>query len=414
MITEELLKKYLSGNCTAAEQQQIAEWYASFDSQPPYFEDDKSPEAKALKERTKATIQSIIASHTLPDTDTPATLSVNISSRDKVRKSMFIYAGMAAAVLIVLMAGIYWVFFNRVSSQKEIAQKASSSSEAVVITPGANKAMLTLADGSVIVLDSAQNGVLVEQGNTNVIKNSNGELVYKTVGNKHPGNYRDAVTYNMLSTPRGGQFMLTLPDKSKVWLNAASSIKYPTVFAGNERRVEITGEAYFEIEKDPNKPFRVDILLPTGKGGSVEVLGTHFNINAYNDESSIKTTLLEGKVKVTPTIGSQLAARSSKLLSPGQQAQLNSHDEIKVVNNADIEATMAWKNGLFQFDDVTIQAVLNQVARWYDVEVVYERDVSKDRFRGKIYRNTDIAKLLKILELSGAHFKIEGKRIIVQ
>jgi ferric-dicitrate binding protein FerR (iron transport regulator) len=414
MVTEELLKKYLAGNCTTAEQERIAEWYASFDDQPPYFEHDKSPEANELKEKTKAAIQSIIASHTLPAANTPTAQPATIVSMHKARKRMFTYTGIAAAVLIVLMAGTYWVFLNRVSSKKEIVQKALSSDTAIAITPGSNKAILTLADGSAIMLDSAQNGALAQQGNVQVVKSNDGELKYLSAADsRQPA----AVAYNRLSTPRGGQFMLTLPDNSKVWLNAASSIKYPTVFTGNERRVEITGEAYFEIEKNPNKPFRVDILLPTGKGGSVEVLGTHFNINAYNDESSVKTTLLEGKVKIINRTSSMPATAGNKapvFLAPGQQAQMNNNDEIKIVNNANIEATMAWKNGLFQFDDVTIQTVLHQVARWYDVEIVYERDVSQDHFRGKIYRNTDIAKLLNILELSGAHFKIEGKRIIVQ
>jgi ferric-dicitrate binding protein FerR (iron transport regulator) len=413
MVTEELLKKYLAGNCSMAERERVAEWYASFDDQPPYFEHDKSPEANALKEKTKAVIQSIIANHTLPAVNPLAVQPVTIISIDKVRKRMFTYTGVAAAVLIVLMAGIYWAFFNKVSPQKEVVQKAPSSNT-VTITPGSNKAILTLADGSAIVLDSAQNGALAQQGNVQVVKSNDGELKYLSAADsRQPA----TVAYNRLSTPRGGQFVLTLPDNSKVWLNAASSIKYPTVFTGNERRVEITGEAYFEIEKNPNKPFRVDILLSTGKGGSVEVLGTHFNINAYNDESSIRTTLLEGKVKIINRTSSTPAIAGNKapvFLAPGQQAQLNSNDEIKIVNNANIEATMAWKNGLFQFDDVTIQTVLHQVARWYDLEIVYERDVSQDRFQGKIYRNTDIAKLLKILELSGAHFKIEGKRIIVQ
>lgn len=418
MVTEELLKKYLAENCTAAEQERIAEWYASFDNQPPYFEYDKSPEANALKEKTKIAIQSIIASHNLSYTNTPV---VHLSTTGKAPKRIFIYTGMAAAILILLMAGIYWVFFNRISSSKEVVQKVSSSKTPVAITPGSNKAILTLADGSAIVLDSAQNGALAQQGNVQVVKSNDGELKYLSAAESQQSS---VIAYNMLSTPRGGQFMLILPDNSKVWLNAASSIKYPTAFTGNERRVEITGEAYFEVAPatlpggKEKKPFIVKMITPSGDGGEVQVLGTHFNVNAYYDEMSIKTTLLEGSVKVSKD-------DQSILIKPGQQASLISSKSNKSpqdlsrpvgiqVQPADIEATMAWKNGLFQFEDVTIQTVMSQVARWYDVEVVYVRDVSQDRFRGKIYRNTDIAKLLNILELSGAHFKIEGKRIIVQ
>lgn len=422
MITEELLKRYLAGNCTAAEQEQIAEWYASFDNQPPYFVLDQSPEANALKEQTKAVIQSLIASHTLQAIHTPAMPPTAVISTYKTPKRMVAYTAIAAAILIVFMGGIFGTFSGQNLSKKELAQQTpSSSNTAVAIMPGSNKAILTLADGSAIVLDSAQNGVLTEQGNAHVVKNSNGELVYKTVDNKPAG----AIAYNKLSTPRGGQFMLTLPDNSKVWLNAASSIKYPTVFAGNERRVEITGEAYFEVAaaaspQSPSgeggvvkTPFIVKIITPSGDGGEVQVLGTHFNINAYNDEGSIKTTLLEGKVKVSGSL-SMAGNQQPVTLKPGEQALITSNHKLEITDDVDLNQVMAWKNGLFQFDDVTIQTVLNQVARWYDVEVVYERDVSKDRFKGKIYRNTDIAKLLNILELSGAHFKIEGKRVIVQ
>jgi ferric-dicitrate binding protein FerR (iron transport regulator) len=197
-------------------------------------------------------------------------------------------------------------------------------------------------------------------------------------------------------------------------LNTASSIHYPTAFNGRERKVEISGEAYFEIAKDPSRPFRVLITAPgkTGAeganwGGEIEVLGTHFNVNAYTDEHAVNTTLLEGSVKVNKG-GRQV------IIKPGEQAQLSKAGAI-TVQQADLEETMAWKSGLFQFDQAaTIETVMRQVARWYDVEVVYTRDVTGDRFQGKMYRDENLSQVLKILEFSGLHFRLEGKKIIVQ
>jgi ferric-dicitrate binding protein FerR (iron transport regulator) len=291
-----------------------------------------------------------------------------------------------------------------------------------------------LADGTTVVLDNASNGMLAQQNNVQVVKSKDGELKYQpamagTMGNR----FRKAgtITYNMLSTPRGGQYMIVLPDGSKAWLNAASSIKYPTAFMGNERRVEITGEVYFEVKPVTSRqvgtgskgeqekiPFVVKIVTPTGNGGEVEVLGTHFNVNAYDDEGAVKTTLLEGKVKVvkreTENGKREKDNEFAAVLKPGEQAVIAAHSPLTIDHSPDLESVMAWKNGLFQFNNVTIETVMRQVARWYDVQVVYERDASKDLFRGKIYRNTDMSQLLKILELSGAHFKIEGKKVIVQ
>lgn len=274
------------------------------------------------------------------------------------------------------------------------------------MAPGTEGAILTLADGKQIILDSAANGSLAVEGRTKVI-NKDGQLVYEI-----EGRVPDALLYNTMTTPKGKQYQLVLADGSKVWLNAASSIRYPTAFAGTERRVEITGEAYFEIAHHADKPFKVSV-----NGMEVQVVGTHFNINAYEDEAAMQTTLLQGSVKITTN-------NHTRILSPGQQAQISttlSHpvqqkpgdENIKVVKDADLDAVMAWKNGYFSFSQTDLQTVMRQIARWYDVEIVYAGTIPDRRFGGEIARNTNASQVLKILEESKVYFRIEGKKIIV-
>jgi len=302
----------------------------------------------------------------------------------------------AAAVLIVFMSSaLYFLVNNNRNNQNanEITTKTSNLKDDVM--PGGDKAMLTLSDGSTIVLDSAGNGILAQQGNTQIIKQQNGELIYNASGE---GNN---FAFNILSTPHGGQYKLTLPDGSKVWLNAASSLKYPTAFSGNSRQVEVTGEAYFEITKDVNRPFKVQVNQM-----EVEVLGTHFNVNGYEDEHIIHTTLLEGRVKINTQEG-------SNFLNPGQQAQLQKSGKIKLINDADLEEIMAWKNGNFQFENADISVVMRQLARWYDVDVEYKGNVSR-HFIGTISRSVNLSQVLTMLEQTGeVKFKIEGRKVIV-
>jgi ferric-dicitrate binding protein FerR (iron transport regulator) len=388
-ISSILLTRYLAGHCTAAEEQQIAEWYASFEELPPYFENENSDAATALKIRAKATIQSII------DKELPHT--------SRVRR-IITYSSVAAAILVLITAGFYWMLLKE-GVKKNTVAKAPVHIDSANILPGANKAVLTLADGSEVVLDNAANGMLAQQNNVQVVKSKDGELKYQS-GNSDG---QTAIAYNMLSTPRGGQYKIALPDGSTVWLNAASSIRFPTAFTGNERKVEITGEAYFEVKKNAAMPF----IVKMNNGTIVKVLGTHFNVNAYDDEEAVKTTLLEGSVKVSAT-GPGSAGSESAILKPGEQISVSHSSQLSQPIPVQTDEVMAWKNGLFQFNNVTIETVMRQVARWYDVQVVYERDVSQELFRGKIYRNAEISQLLTILELSGAHFKIQGKKIIVQ
>jgi transmembrane sensor len=330
-----------------------------------------------------------------------------------------------AAAALLLLTSMIALLTIRPKKQQDITGKGRQPSPVYDAAPGKNGALLTLADGSTIVLDSAANGALAQQGSTQLIKADNGKLTYSP--STSTGAAREETVYNTITTPRGRQFQLILPDGSKVWLNAASSLTYPTAFTGNERKVTLTGEAYFEVTSLPGKtgkkmPFLVDMsTIPGGKvNGTIEVLGTHFNINAYHDETSIRTTLLEGSVKVSPVFSSQLAAHnlsrhsgSSQLLSPGQQAQL-SNDKLSIVTNPDLEAVTAWKNGVFNFHKSDLPAVMRQLSRWYDVEVVYQGAVPGRLFGGEIERNLHLSKVLKILSKMGVQCTIEGKKLIVQ
>lgn len=306
------------------------------------------------------------------------------------------YRWVAAAAILLLIVSSVFVLINRNEKNSTIAKKAQPQLQQDDRLPGGDRAILTLADGSSIVLDSAGNGMLAQQGTTKIIKKEDGQLLYNSSDNA-----TDAVAYNLLQTPRGGQYKITLPDGSKVWLNAASSLKYPVVFSGKERRVEITGEAYFEIAKDATRPFKVQLNQM-----QVEVLGTHFNINSYTDEETVRTTLLEGRVKVT-------AASENKFLQPGQQAQLKPSGNMKIVDDVNLEETVAWKDGNFQFENNDIKSVMRQLARWYDVEVSYQGNISK-HFIGGISRNVKLSQVLSMLQQTGeVRFIIEGKKIIV-
>ena len=275
------------------------------------------------------------------------------------------------------------------------------------IKPGGNQAVLTLADGTKIVLDNAAEGTLTRQGNTTVIKLDDGRLAYnmQTVSKIQT----TKTLYNTLSTPRGGQYCVTLPDGTIVWLNASTSLRFPTAFTGDNRKVEIKGEAYFEVAKNEAMPFIV-----TAGNSEVTVLGTHFNISAYADDKVIKTTLLEGSVKlsVIKQAGSENEAATIKL-QPGQQAQLDAANTLKVVE-ADTEEAIAWKNGYFIFNNEDIESIMQKIVRWYDVKVIYDVNDKNIYFTGDISRAENVSEVLRLLELTETvHFKIEGKTITV-
>jgi ferric-dicitrate binding protein FerR (iron transport regulator) len=325
-------------------------------------------------------------------------------SRDR-RVPMWRWAAAAAAVVIVAVIGVY--VWGRKGSTPEVARVKVYKND---VAPGSNGAVLRLADGSEIVLDSAGNGELSRQGNTKVIKQAGGQLVYQEQGKS------GTVLYNTLSTAKGKQFRMVLPDGSKVWLNSFSSIHYPTSFTGGQRLVEVTGEVYLEVASNAAMPFIVKT-----RQQEIAVLGTRFNINSYEDEPAEKATLLEGMIRVSHASG-QVVLRPGEQASIGRTAAGGASSGGRASTAAPIavaevntEDVVAWKNGFFHFDNADIQTVMRQLARWYDVEVKYNGvPPTTGDFKGEIGRSLTLAQVLKILEQTRVHFRIEeDKRIVI-
>ncbi|MGF6928308.1 transmembrane sensor [Chitinophaga sp. W2I13] len=375
-----------------------------------YTEDTMTPEEfrrwrlMLLDERNTARLESLLAA--LAETDhsafgqdaplkemyanirpvTPLKATGNPPRRLNYRQ----YAWWAAAASLLLLVATGILRWQQPSGKQQLATKYD-------VAPGGSKAVLKLADGSVIALDSVAKRQ-IQLGNATA-QQVNGQLNYA------PSSGGEAAGINVLTTPRGGQFQVVLPDGTRVWLNAASSLSYPTAFTGKERLVEVSGEAYFEVAKDAHKPFRVKI---SNQENYIDVLGTHFNVNAYPDEAAIRSTLLEGRIR--------FSAAQAVVLSPGQQAVLTAGTQTpQVVNGVDTSAVMAWRSGLFNFEGQHLREVMRQLARWYNIEVVYDQEVPDVVFGGKIVRNVSLTQLLKILTDAGIHFRLEpGGKLIIQ
>jgi len=292
----------------------------------------------------------------------------------------------AAAIIIILVGSVFLLFRKtRQGGTAELAQVVAD------LPPGGNKAVLTLANGSTIELDEVQKGVIARQGHSAIVKTAGGELLYEkqdTVA---------AIGYNVITTPRGGQYQVQLPDGTKVWLNAGSSVRFPTAFTGGRREVEMKGEAYFEVVPSARQPF----IVKTGKE-EIKDIGTHFDVNAYDDEPAMRTTLLEGSVEI-----------EGQILHPGQQASIDKNGQLRLIDHADTEEAVAWKNGLFEFNGADITTVMRAIGRWYDVEINYEAQKDSHRFTGQISRNAKASDALQILATSGYHFEIKGKVVTV-
>ncbi len=371
-----LLEKYKAGKCTSEEQMLLRKWFH-------HLGEDETSEL---------TEEDLIAAR--------RSFEKNVAGLTGGWQRTWMPMLAAAAVLVVISAGIYF-YTNYFNGSEETYANVDGQTD---ITPGGNKAVLILADGSRISLTDAKNGELAEQSGMKITKAEDGQLIY-TVSNS--GNSSQPISYNTIETPAGGQYRVNLPDGSKVWLNSASSLRYPVRFIGNERKVQITGEAYFEVASDKTMPFKV-----VSNDQTVEVLGTHFNVMAYPDESSTNTTLLEGSVKI-------VKENKSKVISPGQQAKIQ-NGNIDVVA-VDTEEVTAWKNGYFIFKSEDIQSIMRQICRWYNTEVEYRGDISGKVFGGKISRSRNISDVLEILESTGSlHFTIvngnapgQERRIVV-
>lgn len=378
-----LLEKAASGNITGAEQQVLADGLR---------EVDEASFGELMQQYERIVLQA--GNPGEPD----ALLYERIRDRiAAIEEDVFrpvtwwrTYAAAAAILVLLLAGGAFWYFNQPVTAPGVNNQYAHDEA------PGGNKAVLTLADGTQITLDSARIGALAQQGDVNIVKLDSGQLAYQGTGI-----HGIAMQYNTLTIPRGGQFQLTLPDGTKVWLNSVSSLKYPIAFNGKERVVELQGQGYFEIARQPDKPFRVKV-----RDMEVQVLGTHFDIMAYEDEQAIRTTLLQGAVQVKQ-------GAATRLLRPGQQAVRDNVTRALSVQPADTDKAIAWKSGFFEFDDADLPAILRQISRWYDVELIDETKGATGLFWGRVNKNLPLSSVLKLLASNGVHFRIEGKKVII-
>ncbi|MDR6782654.1 FecR family protein [Pedobacter africanus] len=379
----EFIHKYQQGELTPEQELRLNEWYLLYVAQNKNELTASQIEQTVKELRRKLPLQKPV----------------------KVYRLWLGIGGIAAAAIAAITTGIWLYQIGFSDSRRELSPTHFSND----IAPGTNKATLTLADGKVINLNDAKTGIKMDtdlryNDNTPVISNEERKLVENTDKNEMK-----------LSTPRGGTYQITLSDGTKVWLNAASSLTYTKALnKGGQRRVKLTGEAYFEVAKvfSPQRGGRAPFIVES-KGQEVEVLGTHFNINSYADEEYVKTTLLEGSVKVSHRWPVK-EGQTEVVLKPNQQAVLADNSKIQV-NKVDAEASIAWKNGYFLFKGEHIEPIMRRLAYWYDIEVVYVGQKPKGQFRGVISRNNNLSEVLKMMELTGAvHFEIEGRKVYVK
>ena len=407
MEPENLIKKYLllaekwmNGTITPEEEREFAQWYNEDQNKeivvPGSFVSGEEEHRQRILQQIhslRATAELAVTPETFPD-----------PRRMRVRTQL----ATASVLLVLASAAIIWIFYGHSPVRGSIAARLTSDSQTV--RPLGNRATLTLGNGSVVDLNALKEGPVIGEGGVRIDKQQ-AQLVYKPLGAVEDKTSGGVVTgdasaisemvYNTLRTPRGGMYSLVLSDGTRVWLNASSSLRYPTTFTGRVRQVSLSGEAYFEVAQNPSQPFQVTV-----NGMEVNVLGTHFNIMAYDDESTVTTTLLEGAVKVDYML-------KSATLAPGQQTLLMRGGRDMRVRNVDVEEAVAWKNGILQFRSEDIRSVMRKVARWYDVDVRYEGEIS-DHFSGAIYRNAEVSGLLRNMELTHTvHFRIEGRTITV-
>lgn len=382
---EDLIKKYNKGQCTPEEKDWLEQWFFSFE----WSRQEDFPEStvRELKETVWNNLQEKM-SHTSPWQNDP------VSIRSK-RRRLWRYSAVAASILVVISFSTF-VIYNRVKDKTSLPAGEESKASHLQVLPGSSKASLVMDNGSVVTLDSAAVTQLTTDDGTIIDKQ------YGTITYKNNQVATDKVSYNTLYIPRGGEFQLILPDGSKVWMNAASSLKFPTRFIEKERTVYLTGEAYFEVAKNPRQPFKVIVE----KDMEVQVVGTHFNVMAYPDERAIKTTLAEGSVNIktnTKTIS----------LAPAQQAALNRGSRLLEVTKADIDKELAWKNGMIEFQDDDLPYIMRQLGRWYDVDISFETTVSSATYNGSIPRKALLSEVMKILSIAGIKYRMDNKKLII-
>lgn len=372
-----LYEKYLAGQCTPEEEYALFSYHEEFDLNGNQWEN----ESMGHEEEVKRTVWLRLKKTMLP-------------------RRIWLYTAASVAAMLVLIAGYIFLIPGHQHPVTAANKNQPSNTPKVYtadVAPGGNKAILTLANGSIVTLDDMKVGTTARIGSLDIHKTKGGQLSYSV----NPDSmHTQTVQFNTLTTPKGGQYEVVLADGTKVFLNAASSLRFPTAFTGTERNVELTGEGYFEVAKNKAMPFKVKVGDMT-----VAVLGTHFNIMAYEGEKWVKTTLLEGSVRLT-------SGSASTMLKPGEQARLTNSGSLNVVRVNTAEE-VAWKDGYFAFNNTDIQTVMRQMSRWYDVEVQYSGAVPNDEFVGKISRSSKLSEVLRTLELTGVHFRMENKKIII-
>ena len=367
----ELLKRYQSGECSEAEQALVETWYLKHQPAETYALSEEEFEEDVHK-----------IWNTLENRSSPR------------RIILWSKISIAALILVTLSAGLY--FF--IPKHQDAPQ--ASSQIAADIMPGGNKAFLTLADGSKISLTDAGTGEIAKQAGIRITKTADGQVVYTALPAAATGAATPA--YNTIETPRGGKYQLILPDGTIAWLDAASSLRYPLQFADNERSVELSGQAYFEVAKDKSKPFKV-----VSKNQQIEVLGTHFNVNAYSDDATITTTLIEGSVRVSLKDQSK-----ASVLKPGERSVIKGGTI--TVSDADVEEAIAWKNDRFVFEKDDVGTMLRKIERWYDVDFEYHHELDDLEIDGHLSRNKTLSEVLRLLQRTNEiKFKVEGRRVVV-
>jgi transmembrane sensor len=403
---QSLLQRYLAGNCTEGERQMLESWYAELAAEFPW--EVPAGEATAIHDRMLSRIKTELGG------ELGEAREEEREKKGAVRRLPWRrYVGVAAAVLVLAGGGWFWW------SQHHVQMVNEYPPITIEANPGGDRAVLTLGNGKKVVLDSAANGMLAVEGNGRVVK-KNGELDYRQEaedGAKGAGdNGKSATAFNTLTTPRGGQYKLVLPDGTQVWLDAASSITYPIAFSGKKRQVSITGQAYFEVMHDSRQPFEVDV-----QGQAVRDVGTAFNINAYSDEPAMKITLASGAAAVGEAgVEGAASGRGGHgdggheivLKQPAQQAEYK-NGQLQLAPDADLAAVLAWKNGRFYLTSADIATVMRQISRWYDIDVVFEKGIPGGHITGEVPRNTMLSTTLQVLQTSGVHFRTEGKTIYV-
>jgi ferric-dicitrate binding protein FerR (iron transport regulator) len=377
-----LFEKYLAGNATPEEVELIMSYKDDFEIEyqttDELQENAREIEARLLKR-----------------------LTANISG-PSVSQRNYSKWWMAAAAALALTTGAF--FLTRVNRNAPAQLYAKYNAGSKTIAAGSNKALLTLGNGKTIVLNDTTSAFTIRQGRIRIQKEKNGVLLYQAVPSA--GNSQNEVAgYNTISTPKGGQYQVMLPDGTRVWLNAASSLKYPAGFTGKERLVELTGEGYFVVTKNKQMPFKVKF-----NNEEVEVLGTHFDIMAYEEEGESRTTLLEGSVKISK-------GPLKKILIPGDQAICPNNQNDFTIKRADTASVLAWKEGIFSLQNTSIHQIMRQIARWYDVDVIYmanAKDLEDKIYGGRVSKSNDMTEVLRNLELTGTiHFKVDGRRVMV-